>query len=56
MAEHIVVTNGLVILNVQRVEQELDATLDEVSLLHDLLPICSDCKRIRDETPGANSP
>lgn len=52
IAGHILVTNGLVMLNVQRLEQELTAAQGEVSLLSGLLPICSGCKRIRDEKGG----
>lgn len=49
---HILIINGLVMLNVQRLEMELTAAQGEVTLLSGLLPICSGCKRIRDENGG----
>jgi hypothetical protein len=52
LAGHILVINGLVILNVQRLEKELNAAQGEVNMLSGLLPICSGCKRIRDEAGG----
>jgi hypothetical protein len=51
-ALHILIINGLVILNVQRLEKELTDAQGEVRLLSGLLPICSGCKRIRDEDGG----
>jgi hypothetical protein len=52
MAMHILVTNGLVMLNVQRLEKDLTEAQGEVNMLSGLLPICSSCKRIRDEKGG----
>jgi hypothetical protein len=52
LAMHILIVNGLVMLNVQRLEMELTAAQGEVNLLSGLLPICSGCKRIRDEQGG----
>lgn len=52
LAAHILAVNGLVMLNVQRLEQEFTASQGEVNLLSGLLPICSGCKRIRDENGG----
>ncbi len=48
----VLVVNGLVMLNVQRLEQELTAAQGEVTMLSGLLPICAGCKRIRDEGGG----
>ncbi|MBI5520990.1 MAG: hypothetical protein HY910_00070 [Desulfarculus sp.] len=39
---------GLVSLNMQRLEQDLSQAQHEVNLLSGLLPICANCKRIRD--------
>ncbi|MBI4798327.1 MAG: hypothetical protein HY794_06255 [Desulfarculus sp.] len=41
---------GLIFLNVQRLEVELQSAQREVGLLGGLLPICSKCKRIRDDS------
>ncbi len=40
---------GLVSLNMQRLEQDLNLAQREVNLLSGLLPICANCKRIRDD-------
>lgn len=40
---------GLIILNSQRVEQELLGALAEVKTLRGILPICSYCKQVRDD-------
>lgn len=40
---------GLVFLNIQRMEKDLRAAQDEVKTLAGLLPICAQCKRIRDD-------
>lgn len=40
---------GLVSLNMQRLEQDLSQAQHEVNLLSGLLPICANCKRIRDD-------
>lgn len=46
---NIFVTIGLIILNFQRVEIDLQATQDEVKTLRGIIPICSSCKKIRDD-------
>ncbi|MBI5521655.1 MAG: hypothetical protein HY910_03415 [Desulfarculus sp.] len=40
---------GLIFLNVQRLEMDLQSAQREVGLLGGLLPICAKCKRIRDD-------
>lgn len=40
---------GLIVLNSQRTEQELKAATAEVKTLRGIIPICSSCKRIRDD-------
>jgi len=46
---NIFVTIGLIILNFQRVEIDLQATKEEVKVLRGIIPICSSCKKIRDD-------
>lgn len=40
---------GLIVLNGQRVERDLQAALDEYHRLRELIPICATCKQIRDD-------
>lgn len=40
---------GLIFLNVQRLEVEFQSAQREVGVLSGLLPICANCKRIRDD-------
>jgi hypothetical protein len=41
---------GLCVLNFQRVEHDLEIARDEVKTLRGMIPICSSCKSIRDDT------
>ena len=49
MASQIFTVTGLVSLNMQRLEKDLHQAQQEVTMLSGLLPICAQCKRIRDE-------
>ncbi|MBI4799999.1 MAG: hypothetical protein HY794_14990 [Desulfarculus sp.] len=49
-AGQIFTVTGLVSLNMQRLEQDLALSQREVNLLSGLLPICANCKRIRDDS------
>jgi hypothetical protein len=40
---------GLIVLNGQRVERDLQASLDDYHRLRGLIPICAACKKIRDD-------
>ncbi len=40
---------GLIVLNFQRVEFDLSAAMAEVKTLRGIIPICSSCKKIRDD-------
>jgi len=40
---------GLIVLNFQRVEFDLSAAMAEVKTLRGMIPICSSCKKIRDD-------
>jgi len=40
---------GLIVLNAQRIESELKAALEEVQTLRGIIPICSSCKKIRND-------
>ena len=46
---NIFVTIGLIVLNAQRVELDLQATMEEVKTLRGIIPICSSCKKIRSD-------
>lgn len=46
---NIFIAIGLIVLNFQRVEFDLSATKQEVKTLRGLIPICSNCKKIRDD-------
>jgi hypothetical protein len=45
---------GLIVVNAQRVELDLQAALEECKVLRGILPICATCKKIRDEQGGWN--
>jgi len=49
-AGHILVFTGLVFLNIQRLELDLTSAQQEVKTLGGLLPICANCKSIRDDS------
>ncbi len=40
---------GFIIVNTQRIEKDLKESQKEVKLLTDFLPICANCKKIRDD-------
>lgn len=40
---------GLIVMNFHRVEYDLQAALEEVKTLQGIIPICSSCKKIRDD-------
>jgi len=44
-----VLVYGLTDLNLQRVEADLRASAEEVRTLRGIIPICSSCKKIRDD-------
>ena len=46
---NIFIVIGLIVLNFQRVEFDLSAAMAEVKTLQGLIPICSSCKKIRDD-------
>ncbi|NLF96569.1 MAG: hypothetical protein GX569_07510 [Candidatus Riflebacteria bacterium] len=46
---YITVIIGLIILNFQKVELDLSAAIDEVRTLRGIVPICTSCKKIKDE-------
>jgi hypothetical protein len=46
---HIFVMLGLLLLNFLRVEQDLKGSLDEIRILRGIIPICSACKKVRDD-------
>lgn len=46
---NILVVMGLIVLNFQRVEFDLSTAMAEVKTLRGLIPICSSCKKIRDD-------
>jgi hypothetical protein len=45
---HIFIVFGLLIINAQRLEQNLNKANEEIHTLRGILPICSYCKKIRD--------
>lgn len=47
---NIMIVTGLIIINAQRLEYDLIKAKNEVKSLTGLLPICSNCKKIRDDT------
>jgi hypothetical protein len=46
---NIAIITGLIILNSQRIEHELSASINEIRQLKGILPICASCKKIRDD-------
>lgn len=46
---NIFITIGLIIMNFQRVEIELLDSMNEIKILRGIIPICSSCKKIRDD-------
>jgi hypothetical protein len=40
---------GLIIINAQRLEHDLFKAMEQVKTLKGMLPICSSCKKIRDD-------
>ncbi len=49
IAAYIVLIIALIIINEQRVEQEMLAAKDEIKTITGLIPICATCKKIRDD-------
>ncbi|MBI4798328.1 MAG: hypothetical protein HY794_06260 [Desulfarculus sp.] len=47
---HILIFTGLIFLNIQRLELDLTTAQEEVKVLGGLLPMCANCKRIRDDS------
>ncbi|HLZ20277.1 MAG TPA: hypothetical protein VKO67_11710 [Smithellaceae bacterium] len=46
---YIIVDIGLIILTAQRIDYELNKAKDEIKTITGLIPICSNCKKIRDD-------
>lgn len=46
---HIFITTGLIVLNFQRVEYDLNTVLREIKTLRGIIPICANCKKIRND-------
>lgn len=46
---YIVLLVGLIIINAQRIEQEMAKSKDQVKAITGLIPICASCKKIRDD-------
>lgn len=46
---HITVITGLIIVNFQKVELDLSTAIDEVKTLRGIIPICTSCKKIKDD-------
>lgn len=51
---HIFMNLGLLLLNFQRVEQDLSVSLDEIKILKGIIPICASCKKVRDDKGAWN--
>jgi hypothetical protein len=51
---NIFITIGLIILNFQRVEFDMLAAVKEVKTLRGIIPICSSCKKIRNDEGSWN--
>jgi hypothetical protein len=49
LAGGLIMAFGLIILNSQRLENELRTAVDEVRTLRGIIPICASCKKIRDD-------
>ncbi|NLI29208.1 MAG: hypothetical protein GX423_03920 [Nitrospiraceae bacterium] len=46
---HTAIAVGLLILNFQRVEKELRDSMAELKILRGIIPICANCKKVRDD-------
>ncbi|MCP5514001.1 MAG: hypothetical protein H7A26_00885 [Spirochaetales bacterium] len=46
---HIFIATGLIVLNFQRVEYDLNTVLREIKTLRGIIPICANCKKIRND-------
>ena len=46
---HIFIATGLIVLNFQRVEYDLNTVLREIKTLRGIIPICANCKNIRND-------
>lgn len=51
---HTLLATGLLVLNGQRVERDLQVAMDECKVLQGILPICAHCKKIRDDRGAWN--
>lgn len=51
---NITITLGLLILNLARTEEDMHAAVAEVQTLRGIIPICSSCKKIRDDRGAWN--
>lgn len=51
---HTLLVVGLLVLNAQRVERDLQLAMDECKVLQGILPICAHCKKIRDDRGAWN--
>jgi len=51
---HICTITGLIVLNAQRVERDLQVAMEECKVLRGILPICASCKKIRDDQGAWN--
>ena len=49
LAGDIFIAIGLIVLNFQRVEIDLIASMDEIKMLRGIIPICASCKKIRND-------
>jgi hypothetical protein len=54
IAAYIIMMVALIIINSQRVEQEMINTKNEIKTITGLIPICATCKKIRDEKGSWN--
>lgn len=51
---HTLLVIGLLVLNGQRVERDLQTAMDECKVLQGIIPICAHCKKIRDDQGAWN--
>jgi hypothetical protein len=51
---YIIMNIGLIIINAQRVEQEMVNVKNEIKTITDFIPICATCKKIRDDKGSWN--
>jgi hypothetical protein len=54
IAAYIILMVALIIINAQRVEQEMIDAKNEIKMLTGLIPICANCKKIRDDQGSCN--